>query len=62
MMAIIDSNINDLVVQKNTINNNNNIKARNNLINDDNENRKRKKVEYIPQSKGISKFLDEDDF
>lgn len=62
MMAIIDSNINDLVVQENTTNNNNNIKARNNLIKDDNENRKRKKVDYIPQSKGISKFLDDDDF
>lgn len=62
MMAIIDSNINDLVVQENTINHNDNIKIRNNLINDDNENRKRKKVDYIPQSKGIAKFLDEDDF
>lgn len=62
MMAIIDSNINDLVVRENTTNNNNNIKVRNNLIKDDNENSKRKKVDYIPQSKGISKFLDEDDF
>lgn len=62
MMAIIDSNINDLVVKENTETNNQNIKARNNLINDENDNRKRKKIEYIPQSKGISKFLDEDDF
>lgn len=64
MMAIVDSNINDLVVMENTTTNNNNIKARNNLIKDDNNNNntKRKKVEYIPQSKGISKFLDEEDF
>lgn len=62
MMVIIDSNINDLVVQENTINNSNNIKAKNNLINDEKDNRIRKKVEYIPQSKGIAKFLDEDDF
>jgi hypothetical protein len=62
MMAIIDSNINDLVVQENIINNSNNIKAKNNLINDEKDNRIRKKVEYIPQSKGIAKFLDEDDF
>lgn len=62
MMAIIDSNINDLIVQENTINNRNNIKSKNNLINDEKDNRTRKKVEYIPQSKGIAKFLDEDDF
>jgi len=62
MMAIIDSNINDLVVSENAINNNNQIKTRNNLIKDENDNFKREKVEYIPQSKGISKFLDEDDF
>jgi len=61
MMAIIDANINDLVVSENATKNNENIKIRNNLINDDNENIKRKKVSYIPQSKGISKFLDEDD-
>lgn len=62
MMAIIDSNINDLVVQENTMNNSNNIKAKNNLINEEKNNQTRKKVEYIPQSKGIAKFLDEDDF
>jgi hypothetical protein len=62
MMAIIDSNINDLVVKENTINNRNNIKSKNNLINDEKDNRTRKKIEYIPQSKGIAKFLDEDDF
>jgi hypothetical protein len=62
MMAIIDSNINDLVVQENTVNNKNNIKSKNNLIDDEKDNRARKKVEYIPQSKGIAKFLDEDDF
>lgn len=62
MMAIIDSNINDLVVSENINNNTNQIKERNNLIKDENDNLRREKVEYIPQSKGISKFLDEDDF